>query len=120
MALGWMTALKLVPWSDVIEATPQLVQAARRLLGNRGKGNDTARADADALAGSGSHGLAQRLERLERQQQESVELLESLAEHHARLVQAIEALRRRNQQLGIGLLAVALLAVGLLVWAVRP
>lgn len=26
--VGWVTALKLVPWGDVIEATPQILQAA--------------------------------------------------------------------------------------------
>ena len=38
MAIGWMTALKLVPWGDVIEATPQILQAARRLMGSTRKG----------------------------------------------------------------------------------
>ena len=32
MAVGWMSALKLVPWGDVIEATPQIMQAARKLI----------------------------------------------------------------------------------------
>ena len=31
--VGWVTALKLVPWGDVIEATPQILQAAKKLLG---------------------------------------------------------------------------------------
>ena len=32
MAISWITALKLVPWGDVIEATPQVVKAAKSLL----------------------------------------------------------------------------------------
>src|SRR2546427_2006056 len=32
MAISWITALKLVPWGDVIEATPQVVKAAKNLL----------------------------------------------------------------------------------------
>jgi hypothetical protein len=28
--VGWVTALKLVPWGDVIEATPQILQAAKK------------------------------------------------------------------------------------------
>ena len=37
MAVGWMSALKLVPWGDVIEATPQIMQAARKLISNTRK-----------------------------------------------------------------------------------
>ena len=44
MAVGWMTALKLVPWSGVIEATPQLLQhlaeaqtAKEHVLGRAGE-----------------------------------------------------------------------------------
>src|SRR6218665_3542817 len=36
----WMGALKLVPWGDVIKATPQSLQAAKKLLGSARK--DTA------------------------------------------------------------------------------
>ena len=36
--VGWVTALKLVPWGDVIEATPQILQAAKKLLGATRKG----------------------------------------------------------------------------------
>ena len=35
MAIGWLTALKLVPWGDVIEATPQALKAAKALLKKR-------------------------------------------------------------------------------------
>ena len=40
MAVGWVTALKLVPWGGVIEATPQLLQAARKLMGHKNAGID--------------------------------------------------------------------------------
>ena len=46
MAAGWVAALKLLPWGDVIEATPQSLQAAKKLLGTTQKGN------ADAAAGA--------------------------------------------------------------------
>jgi hypothetical protein len=42
----WLTALKLVPWGDVIEATPKVVGAARKLFssskGAGGRGSDAA------------------------------------------------------------------------------
>ena len=37
MAVGWVTALKLVPWGDVLEATPQILQSAKKLLAPRAK-----------------------------------------------------------------------------------
>ena len=46
MAVGWVTALKLVPWGDVLEATPQILQAAKKLLGSTRQGT------ADAAAGT--------------------------------------------------------------------
>ena len=51
MAVGWVTALKLVPWGDVLEATPQILQAAKKLLGSTRQG--TADAAAGTLAGAG-------------------------------------------------------------------
>lgn len=127
MAVGWVTALKLVPWGDVIEATPQILQAARKLLGTTQKGN--AEPAASALEGAGSEPtipvglqlqhLRDRVARLEQEQQESAVLIQSLAEQNAQVVQAVEVLRQRHRRLmvAVGVLAVA--CVGLLVWMLR-
>ena len=127
MAL-WMTALKLVPWGDVIEATPQILQAAKKLLGTTQKGN----ADAAAGALEGGAGgepampvalqlqhLRDRVAQLELEQQESAVLIQSLAEQNAQVVRAVEVLRQRQQRLTVaaGILAVA--CTGLLVWVLR-
>ena len=32
MALSWLTALKAVPWADVVQAAPEIVQGARKLF----------------------------------------------------------------------------------------
>lgn len=123
MAAGWVAALKLVPWGDVIEATPQILQAARKLLGTTQKGN------ADAAAGAGGEPampvalqlqrLRDRVAQLEREQQESAVLIQSLAEQNAQVVRAVEVLRQRQQRLTVaaGILAVA--CTGLLVWMLR-
>ena len=128
MAAGWVAALKLVPWGDVIEATPQILQAAKKLLGTTQKGN----ADAAAGALEGSTGgepampfalqlqhLRDRVAQLEREQQESAVLIQSLAEQNAQVVRAVEVLRQRQQRLTVaaGILAVA--CTGLLVWVLR-
>ncbi|WP_010463842.1 hypothetical protein [Acidovorax radicis] len=127
MAVGWVAALKLVPWGDVIEATPQILQAARKLLGTTQKGN--AEAAADALEGAGSEPaipvalqlqhLRDRVARLEQEQQESAALIQSLAEQNAQVVQAVEVLRQRHRQLMVAVGVLAAGCIGLMVWALR-
>ena len=31
MAFGWITALKIIPWKDVLESAPHIVKAAKNL-----------------------------------------------------------------------------------------
>jgi hypothetical protein len=116
MAINWLIALKAVPWSDLMQAAPHIVKGARRLF-NTARSSDAA-ADASAeLAGTGT--VQERLQRIESalqtldsEQEASAELIRSLAEQHARLVEAIEVLRARarillgvNVALGIALAA---------------
>ena len=127
MAVGWVTALKLVPWGDVLEATPQILQAAKKLLGSTRQG--TADAAAGTLAGAGDAAtppvalqlqqLRERVARLEQEQQESAVLIQSLAEQNAQVVQAVEVLRLRNQRLTAAIALVGAVCAGLIVWALR-
>ncbi|RYF06430.1 MAG: hypothetical protein EOO31_09905 [Comamonadaceae bacterium] len=118
MPVGWMTALKLVPWGDVIEATPQIMQAARKLLGSTQKP-----ATASAPLGAGGppvdpvHALQQRVDQLGEEQRASAVLIQSLAEQNAQLVRAVDALRVRSQRLVLGATALGVVTVGLLAWA---
>lgn len=126
MAL-WMTALKLVPWGDVIEATPQVLQAAKKLMGKT-RASDTVPASG-ALAGSDEtpttpvadqlQHLRERVVQLEQEQQDSATLIQSLAEQNAVVIRAVEALRVRNQRLGGALLVLSVLIAGVLVWIWR-
>ncbi len=126
MAL-WMTALKLVPWGDVIEATPQVLQAAKKLMGKtRSAGAAPA---AGTLTGAGDspatpvtaqlQHLRERVAQLEQEQQDSAALIQSLAEQNAVVIRAVEALRLRNQRLGRALLVLGLVVAGVLVWVLR-
>jgi hypothetical protein len=126
MAL-WMTALKLVPWGDVIEATPQILQAAKKLLGSARKGKgDTApgvltEASEDAaLPIDGQiRRLHERVAQLEQEQIDGAALIQSLAQQNAQVIQAVEDLRQRNRRLTLFVTLLACACVGLLVWAVR-
>ena len=92
MAAGWIAALKLVPWADVIEATPQLVQAARRLMGSAAT---TGAAGAETPQQQAERRMAQ----LEQDLAALARLIERLAEQHAQVVQTVDGLRRRQQRL---------------------
>ena len=127
MAAGWMTALKLVPWGDVIEATPQILQAAKKLMG---KTKAPPAGAEGALAGGGDPSalpvgtqiaqLQARVAQLEQEQRDSALLIQSLAEQNAQVVSAVGALRQRTQRLAIAIVALGALCAGLLVWVLRP
>ncbi|KQO27774.1 hypothetical protein [Acidovorax sp. Leaf78] len=128
MAAGWITALKLVPWRDVIEATPQVLAAARKLMGSTraghggAAGSDTAAGAPASLAATPEAALRQwqdRVVRLEQEQQASAVLIQSLAEQNAQVVQAVEALRKRSQRLTAAVAVLGVLGAGLLIQVLR-
>jgi len=129
LAAGWITALKLVPWRDVIEATPQVLAAARKLMGSTRAGHGGA-AGSDIAAGGATASLAatpeavlrqwqDRVVRLEQEQQASAVLIQSLAEQNAQVVQAVEALRKRSQRLTAAVAVLGVLGAGLLIQVLR-
>lgn len=126
MAAVWLQALKVIPWGTVIDAAPGLARSARGFFK---KTQEAAQAAADsatvspsgadegdplALAtrriGALEGALAQATER----QQAAAELLDSLAAQNARLVEAVDVLRRRVQ--GLLIAGVVLAAAGVATW----
>ena len=128
MAL-WMTALKLVPWGDVIEATPQILQAAKKLMGKTGADRADPAASGSLTTGDDNTSpaphavqlqqLRDRVAQLEQEQRDSAALIQSLAEQNAVVIKAVEALRQRNQRLTLATLALGALALSLLVWVIQ-
>lgn len=101
MAINWIAALKLIPWSDVVQATPTVVQGAKDLWSRtkRSKAKAVNATAADPVeAGSLAH-LAQRVAQLESEQLEASALINTLAEQNARLVAALDNLRTRMKML---------------------
>ena len=91
---GLVAALKLVPWGDVIEATPQILQAAKKLLGAARKGSAEATASAGGLpdpaesslpAPAQLQHLRERVAQLEQEQMDSAALIQSLDRKSTRL-----------------------------------
>jgi hypothetical protein len=116
VAISWISALKVIPWGDVIEAAPGLVKGARKVFSR----TQSEPVPVPASTGDAARPPAQRIEQLEaavarlgEQQQAAAALVESLAEQHAKVVDAIEVLRLRSKLL-MGACAVLLLVVAAL------
>jgi len=114
---GWITAFKVIPWADVIAAAPTVARGAKKLWASV---SDKAPA---AVEGAPPASPEARLQALETQAFElrnelaaSSELIRTLAEQNARLVDAIGILRVRTRALLVAtIIAFALLvAVGAL------
>jgi hypothetical protein len=118
MALGWLTLLKHVPWSDVIANAPAVADgakklwsaAARRPPAAQGPEPDTIGArvpESDRL-----EMLQEQIGRLEAAMLASSELINALAEQNAELVKRVESNRVQVVWLSIAVAAVgAFLAV---------
>jgi hypothetical protein len=111
VAISWISALKVIPWGDVIEAAPGLVKGARKIF-TRTQADGAPPASDAASPQDRIEQLEATVARLSEQQQASAALLESLAEHNAQVVAAIEVLRLRSKLLAgaCGVLLAALVA----------
>jgi TolA-binding protein len=130
MAISWITALKLVPWGDVIEATPQVVKAAKGLLRKK----DGAAAEEAATAAASSRlstphssgeqalqliqSLEGRIRQLEQGQQQSAELIQQLAEQNAQVIRTVDLLRTGAQRLAwaCGVLGITVIGLVIALW----
>lgn len=108
MAIGWITVLQMVPWTDVIKNAPKVADGAKKLWSAVGKKPPpTAPANAgtrvqlspegQAIAALQSHVLA--LENathdLHEQMLASTELIKTLAEQNTQLIRRAEVTRVR-------------------------
>ncbi|MEY2994471.1 MAG: hypothetical protein RL357_1406 [Pseudomonadota bacterium] len=107
MPVSLWTALKVIPWKDVVDAAPAVVAAAKALRKNKPEPPPDTTATAS---------IEPRLQQMLLEQSERITALEStlgeLAEHHVRLITAIDVLRTRTRWLMVGVcvtLAIALL-----------
>ena len=123
MAMGWLTVLKMVPWGDVIESAPKVAAGAKKLwatVGNRplpgatpvhGSASYTPQklTGQDAILSLQDQVAALQAATAELHQQmfELSELIQTLAEQNAQLVQRVELNRKR-----LLVLAVVTMAIG--------
>ncbi|MBL0917288.1 MAG: hypothetical protein IBJ14_01150 [Hydrogenophaga sp.] len=122
MAIPWIAALKIIPWGDVIEHAPKVLNAARKLLDKQKAPSVSVPAGPplDPAAEPPSLGelrnrLIEARQLIDQQaaaQQQMAQTLTELAEQNARLVEAVQLLRVRTRVL---IVAAVLLAVGVVV-----
>ncbi|MBM3114475.1 hypothetical protein [Jeongeupia naejangsanensis] len=125
MAINWLVALQAIPWGQVIENAPKIIDATKRLF-TKAKSIEPPREIVIETAGDGDD--AARIARLERLVEEnrheviglheglqaSTRLLGELAEQNARMVGEIEVLRRRGRLQFWFCAVLALLLVGVI------
>ena len=130
MATSWISALKMVPWGEVIKATPQVVKAAQGMLKKKDAQTE-ARAQENAEPASAQHlsppasageqallliqQQEERIAQLEQSQRQSLEIIEKLAQQNAQVVATVGALRIGAQRLAwaCGVLGICVIGRGI-------
>jgi hypothetical protein len=128
MAISWIAALKLIPWSDVISNAPMVADGARKLWSTVAKKPAQAQpesADSRSMVSTGAQAISalearvaameSALSDLHTQMLASSELIKALAEQNSQLIVRVETSRARLQWLAIIGLVSAVCAIGSLV-----
>ena len=130
MAFGWITALKIIPWKDVLENAPHIVKAAKKLYAGTKTDTSFSSETSDPLAfttdSKNTESSSFRLQKIERkmlelndEQESSVELIRSLAKQNVRIVEAIEVLRLRSKILLFICILLGSILVGLIFFLLK-
>lgn len=104
MAIGWITAFKAIPWGQVVENAPTVLRGAKKLWGM-----------AQPQVGEPSR-IEQDVAELKEEITRAAQLIASLAEQNARLVDAVEILRVRTRVLTISAGVLLVSVIALAVW----
>lgn len=108
MAIGWLAALKLIPWSEVISNAPMVAEGAKKLwsaVAKKPAASELSRANSQVAASTDAQviaALAGRVATLESavsdlhsQMVASSELIKALAEQNSQLIGRVETQRVR-------------------------
>lgn len=134
MAISWVSALKMVPWGDVIQAAPTVLKAAKGLMKKSPEQeledaaqaafpasaeSQTPAANAGELALQKVAQLEARIQQLEAAQRASNQVLEKMAEQQAQIVKTVGLLRTGATRLAWACGALGLIVLALLIHIVR-
>ena len=120
MAIPWLSALKVIPWGDVISHAPSVLEKARDLMARK-----PADAAPSSMASPNVHddvpslgelknrllAAALHMDELQQRQTQLTQTVSELAEQNAALVSVVSGLRQTLRLLTVGL-ALAFVALG--------
>ena len=123
MAIPWLSALKVIPWGDVISHAPTVLEKARDLMARK-----STEAEPHSMATPNAHDdvpilgemknrllmANQQIEALQQQQVQLSQTVAALAEQNAALVSAVSGLRQ-TVRLMVGAVVLAFVGIGGLV-----
>lgn len=116
MAADWLSALRMVPWSSVIESAPQLVKAAKKLFADSRANTAPAQPFTPDPSGDPVIDRLNQIEtitaRLGAEQKTAAELMESLVKQNERIIETVTILRSRLRML----LAICVALTGAILW----
>lgn len=99
MGMGWVTLLAKVPWSEVLDKAPGVVDGAKKLwkkVGNKASGaTDVASSRPTGSVDERIDQLHAQVVQLQSQLLAGNEVIQSLAEQNAQLIARVETMRRR-------------------------
>lgn len=105
MAIGWLTALKALPWGTILSQAPTVVDAANRLL------SQTRRRPPPSGSTGQLDALLQRIEALEEHDRADAAVLKQLAEEAAALARASQVMAMRMRL--VLLLSIVAIVIGM-------
>jgi len=124
MAIGWLSILKAVPWTDVVSNAPKVADGAKKLwetVARKKSPSDvptgtsaTSTSDTPTLAGLEARiaELAGDVGRLQKEMLDSSQLIKALADQNTQLIRRVYWLNRTL--VAVGIVAVVSLALVLL------
>lgn len=116
MAFPWMLALKVIPWGDVIEHAPKVLNGARKLLDKqKASPEPTTSTSVQIPETEALRLLQQSQQQLRHDLAQLTQMTTELAEQNSRLVQAVDVLRWRTRWLA-GVCALLLGGLVALAW----
>src|SRR5262245_35630732 len=129
MPVPWPVILKAIPWGEVVAAAPKVLDQAKKLVAaaRRTDGGSSAGAEASVPAHASDGALPViearlssvegRIEDMAREALSSAELVKSLAEQNAQLIQAVQILSSKVRRLNLIVVALSCIVIGgLVIW----
>ena len=131
MAVPWPAIFKAIPWGEVVAAAPKVLDQAKKLVAaaRRTDSGSSAEAEAPVPAQASDRTLPEiearlssvegKIEDMAREALSSAELMRSLAEQNAQLVQAVQILSSKVRRLNLIVIALSCIVIGgFVIWQV--